>query len=91
MRVTIEIRDDLLVDATREFGDDGSNDAEHDLLVELVDAISEAEPAIAKTYDVEVTESFRVRAHSAEEAIEKVTEDDKGPDVEWHDTNRRVV
>jgi hypothetical protein len=92
MRVTIDIRDDLLVDATTEFGDDGSNDAEHDLLVEVVEAIRAGAPELPQVFTVEQTETFRVRAVTEEEAMQLVCDHgDTHTHVEWIDTNRRIA
>ena len=40
MKVTVEIPDDWFDKAVRSFGEDGTNDEEHDLLVDIVDAVS---------------------------------------------------
>lgn len=39
MKVTIEVREEWIFDAMKEIGGDGSNDAEHDLLMEVVDEV----------------------------------------------------
>lgn len=55
MPVTIEVRDDFLTDCLREFDpDEGSNDAEHDLLVEIADLIhAKVKPPVQFVYVVE--------------------------------------
>lgn len=40
MKITIEVRDDWLADVREAVGDSGSNDDEHNLLVELADEVS---------------------------------------------------
>lgn len=39
MKVTIDIREDWILDVMKETGADGSNDAEHDLLMEVADEV----------------------------------------------------
>lgn len=40
MKVTIDIRPDWYTDVLEAFGPTGSNDDEHDLLVEIADAVA---------------------------------------------------
>lgn len=82
MKLTIEVSDDFLERARSESGEDGSNDKEHELLVEVVDAIAGAQG----TFVVEQTEQFRVRAFSADEAIVKLAafESDDSDDRRFH-------
>lgn len=92
MKVTIEIRDDLVADAQREFADDGSNDIEHEILCELVDAVKEATPELKQVYVVEQVETFRVRAYTEAEAVQKLADCEQDhPDIEWTESFRRVV
>jgi len=42
MRVTIEVREDWIFDVVQATGDNGTNDAEHELLMEVADQVRES-------------------------------------------------